>query len=174
LQPPQVQAPIQYDSNETEEEKRARLQGTALEIPIVREGLQFDFSKMSGTGVIETSYWKRKPLILVQGAVGLAILLILLGAMAAHRRLGVGIGAAVIALIIASLTEGLTGRLSATALAASCAALVLGLAAYALHKVRAMGIRTATAYAKATETAGEPPQSMGPESGTDSKPPESL
>jgi hypothetical protein len=174
LQPPQVQAPIQYDSNETEDEKRARLQGTALEIPIVREGLQFDFSKMSGTGVIEASYWKRKPLILVQGAVGLAILLILLGATALTQRLGVGIGAAVIALIVASLTEGLTGRLSATAFAASCAALVLGLAAYAVHRVRTMGLWTARTYAKAAPPAGEPPQSVESKIGADSKPPESL
>lgn len=170
LRPPQVQEPIQYDSSETDEEKRARLAGTALEIPIVREGLQFDFSKLSGVGAIETSYWKRKPLILLQGAVGLAVLLLLLIAMGATRRLGIAIVAVVIALIAASLTEGLMGRLCATALAASGAALVLGLLPYAVSRIRMSALRTVSPAKKGPSPPSEPPQAAGLDSSTGTEP----
>jgi len=145
LLPPDVQAPVRYDSAETEEERRARAQGVALEIPIVREGLQFEFSKLSGIGVVEASYWKRKPLVLLQAAAGVVVFLVVLGAMGVANRLWIGVAALLIALIVASLTEGLPGRLSATAFAASGAALVVGLAAYALYKMRSAGLRLVSA-----------------------------
>ncbi|KPL07916.1 hypothetical protein AMJ85_09215 [candidate division BRC1 bacterium SM23_51] len=155
LRPPQVQEPISYETAERQEEKSARLQGVALDIQIVREGLQFQFSKLSGVGSIEAHYWERKPLILLQGAVAILLLLLVLGAMGAARRLWIGIAVTALALIAASLTEGLAGRLLATAFASSGMALVLGLLAYAIVKVRSAGRRVVS----------------GPQSGPPSPPP---
>lgn len=123
LEPQEAFSPVHYESTETEQEKQARLRGAALDVPIVREGVQFEFSKLSGVGTIEINYWKRKPLLLLQGAWGALVLLVLLGVMGMGKRLGVGLAAVVIALIAASLTTGLAGRLFATALLASAAAL---------------------------------------------------
>jgi hypothetical protein len=136
LTPPQAQAPVRYETAETPEEKEARLQGVTLEIPVVREGLQFEFSKLSGVGTIEATYWKRKPLVLVQGALAAVVFLIIGGLMLAARRLWIGIVAMVVFLIAASLTEGLAGHASATALAASGFVFAAGLVVYALGRIR--------------------------------------
>ncbi|HUT23695.1 MAG TPA: hypothetical protein VM492_05085 [Sumerlaeia bacterium] len=138
--PPQSRAPAQYGVEETEEEKRARLQGAALDIPIVREGSQFEFSMLSGIGFIETNYWRTKALILLQGAAWLALFALVAVAMwrqrQTERRFAVGAAATAVAFIAASLTEGLAGRLCATALVAAGAALALGLLAYAIARSR--------------------------------------
>ncbi|MBI1785018.1 hypothetical protein HYR69_07725 [Candidatus Sumerlaeota bacterium] len=123
LRPQQAVVSTQYQNEETEEEKRARLQGAALEIPIVREGLQYEFNKLSGVGDIEIKYWKSKALVILQGCFALAILFALLWSMAARRRLRPAVTMSAATFILASLTDGLAGRLSATALTASCAAL---------------------------------------------------
>jgi len=53
---PQAVVAASYDGAETAEEKQARAQGAALEIPIVREGLQFVFSKLNAPAVFEVQY----------------------------------------------------------------------------------------------------------------------
>jgi hypothetical protein len=127
LNPP-VKAPsVDYDTAETEEEKKARLQGEALDIPIVREGVQFVFSKLSGIGTIEVNYWKKKPLVILHGAVGIILFLALLGLMRLGKRPHYGFIAFAIFFIGASLTGGLPGRLFSTSYAVSFAAFLVSL-----------------------------------------------
>ncbi|MCX7015278.1 MAG: hypothetical protein NTW86_22435 [Candidatus Sumerlaeota bacterium] len=136
INPPLAKVVTQYQTAESEEEKKARLQGVALEIPIVREGRQFEFSKLSGVGTIEVHYWKPKPLLLLQGGLALVLFIGLMVAMARRKRLAIGWIALLIALIGASLAEGLPGRLFSAALAASLAALLVGLAVRAVAAAR--------------------------------------
>lgn len=134
--PPDVQVSAQYDVTESEPEKKARLQGSALEIPIVREGLQFEFSKLSGVGSIEVEYLRTRLLLGMQVGVALVVLLVL-GFLARSGR-----GAWLVALvtlllfIAASLTEGLAARLVAPALAASVVALLFGVVLLVMRKNR--------------------------------------
>ena len=136
LKPPDARVSAAYDGAESQDEKKARLQGVALEIPIVREGLQFEFSKLSGTGTIEVSYWKIKPLLILQGAFGLLLFALLAGMMRKGKRLPAGLAAVVIFFIMASLTSGLAGRLFATAVVASGAALLAGAAIFEWGRLR--------------------------------------
>ncbi|MBN1516073.1 hypothetical protein JXA32_05855 [Candidatus Sumerlaeota bacterium] len=127
LRPNQARVGVAYNLQETNAEREARVQGTALEIPIVREGLQFQFSKLSGTGDIQVAFWKRKPLLLLQGAVGLALLVGLLWWMLrGGGRLRDCLLAAVVLFIAASLMDGLLGRLFATAFGGSAVAVIAG------------------------------------------------
>ncbi len=127
---------VSYDPSETPEEKQARLQDSALEIPIVREGVQFVFSKLSGIGTIQIKYWNNKTLLLLQIGVGLVIfIIVLIAAGMAKRPLIAGI-ATVAFFIAASLTQGLSGRLFATGLSMSFAVLVISLIAYSIQHSR--------------------------------------
>jgi|GEM_PF-2580264 len=128
LNPPISQIPSNYDLVETESERRARIQGSALEIPIVREGQQYEFSKLSGVGTIEVSYWRRKALVIFQGAEALVLLVVLIGLMRKGRRLSVGLIVTLAAFIGASLADGFAGRLFATAALSSAVALAVGFA----------------------------------------------
>ncbi|MFH0793211.1 MAG: hypothetical protein V2A74_04185, partial [bacterium] len=100
--PGEVQVGVAYNASETEDEKRARLQGAALEIPIVREGVPFEFSKLSGVGTITVDYWKRKPLLLLQGGIALALFILLMVAMGFGKRPVIGFVAALASFIAAS------------------------------------------------------------------------
>ncbi|MEO8376726.1 MAG: hypothetical protein ABI579_03580 [Candidatus Sumerlaeota bacterium] len=136
LNPPQSVTPASYDATETELEKQARLQGSALEIPITREGSIYDFSMISGVGDIEASYWKRRSLFFLQAGFAAALFLLIGFAARALRKPYVAIGAVVIAFAFASLTTGLTARLSATALATTAFIAVLSAILYAIAKAR--------------------------------------
>ena len=125
LNPPQEKPSLAYETTETEQEKRVRLGASALEIPIVRKGLRFEFSKLSGVGDIQVHYWKRKPLLLTQGAVGLILFAVLIASMGIGKRLWIGLAATLVCFIGASLTDGMAGRLLATAFLSSAAAAVL-------------------------------------------------
>ncbi|MCB2153831.1 hypothetical protein KQI84_03015 [bacterium] len=134
---PRVSHPqMNYDAQETDAERQARLQGAALDIAIVKEGAQFQFSKLSGVGTIEVDYWKRKSLVILQLVIGIVVFLGLMVAMGGSKRLSIGAAAVVVAFILASLTDGLWGRLFATALAASLAALALGIVLLFVGKAR--------------------------------------
>lgn len=135
LNPP-IKAPsASYNTTETEEEKKARLQGEALDIPIVREGAQFVFSKLSGIGTIKVQYWKKKPLVILQGAVGIILFLMLLGFMRLGKRPHYGLVAFAIFFIGASLTGGLPGRLFATSYAVSFAAFLVSLSIFLARRI---------------------------------------
>jgi hypothetical protein len=133
LHPQQAFAPLNYDPAETEAEKQARLKGVALKIPLVRERLQSHFSKLSGTGDISFNYWKRKPLVLVQAFFGLILLAGLVIYMLAGQNIYHVLYVFIGFFILASLTEGLPGRLSATAMVAALAALMI---AMFMHVIR--------------------------------------
>ncbi len=124
--PAQAGEPVGYQADETVREKQARAGGAALDIPLVREGQIYEFSKLSGVGDITLTYWKRKPLLIVQGLFGLAVLAGLLGAMRRRRGLAVPIAAVIVTFLLASLLGGFCGRLMFTALAASLVALAVG------------------------------------------------
>jgi hypothetical protein len=126
LQPKVSVVGVNYNTDQTPDEKRALMQGTALEVPIVREGVQFVFSKLSGVGTIEVTYWKRRPLVLLQGLVGIAVFIMLMLIMRMRNGPAIGVCCVIVFLIAASLTEGLAGRLLATAFGISAAALVIG------------------------------------------------
>ena len=117
---------VNYNTQQTPDEKRAHMQGTALEVPIVREGVQFVFSKLSGVGTIEVTYWKRRPLVLFQGLVGIIVFVVVMLLMRMRNGPAIGVCCVIVFLIAASLTEGLAGRLLATAFGTSAVALVLG------------------------------------------------
>ena len=125
LHPPQVGIGTQYSSAETTAEKQARLKTTALEIPILREGQVFEFSKLSGVGEITAHYWKRKTLLILQGLFGAALFVGLLWLMKMGRRLLPGLGVLIACFIAASLTDGFCGRMLATAFGASFAAFAM-------------------------------------------------
>lgn len=152
LNPPQASMPVAYNGTETEAEKKARLQGAAIEIPIVREGLQFEFSQTSGMGGIEIGYWKRKPLLIVQGLWGLLLLAGVLWLGIWQRQLGRALAVTVGLFILASLTNGLTGRLCATGYAASAVGFLAGLIVYGQRHWRA---------AQKAETPGPNPPAGG-------------
>ena len=136
LRPRVSTAQFDYNAQETEQEKQARLQGAALDIAVVKEGLQFEFSKLSGAGTIEVDYWKRKSLIILQMSLGIVLFVALMFAMGGSKRLSIGAGAMIATFILASLTDGLAGRLFATTVAASFAAFGLGIILYLIAKGR--------------------------------------
>jgi hypothetical protein len=138
LKPRQVSVSPQYSSAETEEEKRARLQVSAIEIPIVRAGQDFEFNRLSGVGDIRVHYWKTKALIVFRGAAFLALFLVILASMIRRKRMAPGWAALIVAILGASLTGGLWGLLFATALTASACALIAGLAFYGFTRLRAV------------------------------------
>ena len=157
---PVSQASVDYGQGETEDEKRARLQGEALEIPIVREGVQFVFSKLSDVGTIQVSYWKKKPLVLFQGAVALVVFLFLLYLMRVGKRPGLGFLVALFFFIIASLTSGFAGRIFATAFAASTIAFCLSLLVFLGKKIH---LRGPTPKMTPQPAPSPPPDSYPPE-----------
>jgi hypothetical protein len=136
LKPRQVSVSPQYSSAETEEEKRARLQVSAIEIPIVRVGQDFEFSRLSGVGDIRVHYWKTKALILFRMAAFIVLFLGILASMIRRKRLSPGWAALILAILGASLTGGLWGLLFATALTASAAALAIGLVFHVITRLR--------------------------------------
>jgi hypothetical protein len=140
LKPRQVSVSPQYSSAETEEEKRARLQVSAIEIPIVPAGKDFEFSRLSGVGDVQVHYWKTRALILFRGAAFIALFLGILVSMIRRKRLAPGWAALIAAILGASLTGGLWGLLFATALTASAAALAIGLVFQGITKMQ--GLRT--------------------------------
>ena len=111
VNPPEAQVSPGYDNSETESEKRARLQGSALEFQIVREGVQFEFSKLSGVGNIEVSFWKKKPLLVVQGSLAILLFALLLWRARLGVRPLVPVVASLVCLTGAGLTEGFAARL---------------------------------------------------------------
>lgn len=157
---PVSQAGVDYSQGETEEEKRARLQGEALEIPIVREGVQFVFSKLSDVGTIKVSYWKKKPLVLFQGAVALIVFLFLFSLMRKGKRPGLGFLAALIFFILASLTSGFAGRIFATAFAASAVAFGISLLVFLIKKIH---LRAPMPKMTPQPAPGPPPDGYPPE-----------
>jgi len=136
-EPPQKIEGTAYNATETEAEKKARLAGAALEIPIVKEGQQFEFSKLSDLGTIEITYWKKKSLLRVQGAIAILLLGAMLIMMRKGTRIGSGAAIVLVTFIGASLFEGASGRFFATAFAASGVALFIGILNYAVHERRA-------------------------------------
>lgn len=146
MNPPVAQVSPTYDTNETDAEKRARLQGTALEFQIVREGAQFEFSKLSGTGTIEVSYWKQKPLLILQGVVALLVLALLLWLARGGRRPFLPVTALFLCFIGSSLAEGSAARFWNPALAAALGAFGISVVLYLVKKSR-------EAKAAATEAA---------------------
>lgn len=135
LKPGKATVEVAYDSKETEDETRARMQGAALEIPLVKEGQVFDFSRLSGTGTIATRYWKPKPLVVLQGAVALLAFFGVLGVMLVSRRFAPGGVAVLVALVGASLLSGFLGRIFATLLAAWVLAFVVAAAVLLLGRL---------------------------------------
>ena len=135
--PADARVPASYDTAETEAEKRAHVSGSALEIPIVRQGLQFEFSKLSGTGTIEIQYWKKRPLLFLQGSVALILAVLLLGLMYVRRSPAIGLVATVLLFMCASLTDGLAGRIFTSAYAASAFAFLVALLLYWFDKAKA-------------------------------------
>jgi hypothetical protein len=135
LKPGETRVSPAYDAAETPEEKQARLRGSALEIPVVREGLEFNFSRLSGTGSIEVKFWKTKALLILQGVIAALVFLVVLAGMRGWRRPGFGFAAVVVLFIAASLTGGMGGRLFATALSGASAAFALGLLIYVGKRV---------------------------------------
>ncbi|MCE5228181.1 hypothetical protein LLG95_01110 [bacterium] len=125
--PPQAVEPAAYNSAETDQEKQARAAGTSLDIPLVREGQIYELSKLSGVGDIRVQYWKRKPLLIMQGLIGIAMLAGLLLAMRRRRGWAIPLGAVAVTFILASLSGGFIGRMMATALAASIVALAIAI-----------------------------------------------
>jgi hypothetical protein len=158
LHPPQAAVDPNYKGAESSQEKQARLESGALEIPMVRQGSQFQFSKLSAVGDIEVSYWKPKPLIILQGAFGLILFAVLIAVMASMKRQDAGWIALAVSFILASLTAGLTGRLCATALAASAAALALALCVLAVKKTIAARRDAAERPQETTEDNSQPGQ----------------
>lgn len=126
--PAQTQEPVGYQTDETSQEKQARAGGASLDIPLVREGQIYEFSKLSGVGDISMTYWRRKPLLMVQSLFGLAVLIGLIIGMKRRRGLAVPLAAVIVTFILASLTSGFFGRLMFTALTASIVALAIGVA----------------------------------------------
>ena len=127
MHPPTTEPGVSYDTNETDEEKAARLQAEALEIPIVREGVQFVFSKLSDIGTIEVHYWKRRSLVLFQVILALVVFVVLMLFCRVYRRPSLGFLIALGFFIAASLFSGTAGRFFATALASSSVAFIIGL-----------------------------------------------
>ena len=167
IRPRQVGVAVRYDSTETEVEKRARLRGTALDIDIVKEGMVIEFSKLSGLGTIEVRYWKQKPLVLLQGALAILVFLFSAIAMLKKRRVSVGLAIAILAFVAASLTDGMTGRLCATTLAAAGAALALGLLVVGLARSRSY---LTAQKAKAVAASDAPPPGPSPPDSPSSEP----
>lgn len=124
--PAHVNEQVGYQPGENEQEKQARAGSASLDIPLVRVGQIFEFSKLSGVGEISVTYWKRKPLLIVQGLFGIAVLIGLLIGMRRRPGLSVPLAAVVVTFLLASLMSGFFGRLMATALAASLIALAIG------------------------------------------------
>ncbi len=121
---PQVAVePSAYDTGETEQEKRARLQGAALEIPIVRQGVQYEFSKLSGVGDIVVSYWNRKALLALR--IGAALAAFLAGMLAAGFKIRPGrcLSVVLVTLVGASVTTGTAGIVATATLAGAGSAL---------------------------------------------------
>ena len=132
-----------YNMGETDAEKRARLQGAALEFQIVREGVPFEFSKLSGVGDINVTYWKRKPLLMLQGIVALAVLVLLLLLGRMGRRMLLPVLGVVVCFAGASLADGFAARLWNPAFAASIAAFIVNIVALAVRQSREAKARTA-------------------------------
>lgn len=124
--PAQTKEPVGYQTEETAREKQAHAGGGSLDIPLVREGQIYEFSKLSGVGDVKMTYWRRKPLLIVQGLFGLAVLIGLLIGMKRRRGLSIPLAAVTITFLLASLMSGFFGRLLFTALAASLVALAVG------------------------------------------------
>lgn len=122
-----------YNSGETDDEKRARLKGSALEIPIVRDGLEFQFSKLSGVGDITVDYFKRKPLMLIQAAVAFAAFVLVLLLSRGGRRPSIGFVLMLLLFIAASLAEHLAARFVNPAFAGSIAAFVICIIMWIAH-----------------------------------------
>jgi len=119
VKPSVQQANINYNTDESPDEKARRMGADALVIPLVKDGKQFVFARVNGVGDIVVKYWKLKPLVVLQGLLALAVLG-LLGTAGFRLKSGwVPVGATIIFFLAASLTSDLTGRLFATALAAS-------------------------------------------------------
>jgi len=119
VKPSVQQANINYNTDESPDEKARRMGADALVIPLVKDGKQFVFARVNGVGDIVVKYWKLKPLVVLQGLLALAVLA-LLGTAGFRLKSGwVPVGATIIFFLAASLTSDLTGRLFATALAAS-------------------------------------------------------
>lgn len=151
---PEARPDAGYDPTETEAERQARLQGAALEIALVREGRQFVFSKLTDASVadsIEIRYMKRKPLLILQGAIALVVIAGLWFAMRRSRNAGWGFAAAAGCFVAASLAEGLGGRLALTGFAASMGALGLEMCARFVGAARAAASASRDALAHAAE-----------------------
>lgn len=137
-----------YEANETPDEQKARAGAAALDIPIVKEGAQFEFSRLSGLGTVEVSYWSRKALLAMQGSFALVLLALLVAAAGVSRRPAVPVVALLASFVAASLLGGLAGHFAATAMAASALA-----CAVALAGIMAARIREARAEARAAAEA---------------------
>lgn len=136
LNPPTTTASTQFNATESDDEKAARLATTALDIPIVKEGDQIEFSRLSGLGTIEVSYWGRRVLLVIQGAFALLLLAGLLAASGLGRRPLVPVVAMIVAFAAASLLDGFAGRMAATALATAFLACLIAGAACGFSHLR--------------------------------------
>ena len=131
---PVVKPDLGYDSAETEQEKQARLQASALEIPIVREGMQFVFSKISGVGEIRMDYRKKKQMLALQAIVALIVFAIALGFSKLGKKPGIAFIITLLFFIAASLTAGSAGRYFTSGLAGAGFAFGVSLIVYISRK----------------------------------------
>ncbi len=156
LHPPVSGAATKYEATESPEEKQARVTATALDIPIVKEGVQFEFSRLSGVGTVEIGFWSKKALLILQGGFALVLFIGLLFASGGSRRPLVLIAAVLAALVAASLLDGLAGRLAATSLITSIAASGVGLVLFGWQKVREAAQRRQQSSETLSFDMGEP------------------
>jgi len=116
VRPRNVASGSEYGVQETPEELAGRGTATALEIPIVREGQSFLFSKLSGLSGIEVSYWRRRAHVALLGAVALLALLGIVALHIATKRSAYPLIATAALFVAAGLTRDMTGRLLGAAL----------------------------------------------------------
>jgi hypothetical protein len=143
LRPTTSRPDLDYDTSETPQEREARLRGAALDIPIVKEGKQFVFSKVSGMGDATIQYAKHTPFIALQLIVA-GLVLAALAALAFWRKLAwTNYLALLLAFFAASLADGWIGRLLLPVLAAAALASAACFAAYAWRLIRTAFARRA-------------------------------
>ena len=143
LNPPEARADAEYSTVETEAEKAARLQNAGIEVPIVKQGLQFQFSRLSGTGDITIDYWKQKPMVIVQGIIALLLFVVALLWARGGRFPLRAFGITLVLFIVASLTDGFAGRLCAAAFAGAGVALGVSIILYLVASARSARLEAA-------------------------------
>ena len=131
LRPTEITGMMEGQFGETEAERMARLQAGALDVPIVKEGAVFRFTRLNGVGEVTISFWRKRALVIFHIALALVGFALLAVVMAALRRPWIAPMMTFAAFVLAGLTTGMAGRALATLFLAWLAA-TLFWAAHAL------------------------------------------